>query len=252
MKKTIVWSVLLILTLLSSRSEAQSTDDVARQLSGMWRLVSNPQRLADGTTRQGTNGVPNIGYAFFDTTGSHMCFLMMTPNRPVWAGAAPTPEEGLTALRGINAYCATLEIHAKEGFMDRRYDINQNPNAVGRATRRWYTFQGPDRMTLRVDAAELADPAHLDLKNLGGAGPLVNLPLKVKLDNLLLGNACFIGSSSEPVTLNLTDGTTNPDLPNFRCRPAGGDRHPWVVWRATSRRALRAKRFVRNPRHNQY
>jgi len=62
--------------------------------------------------------------------------------------------------------------------------------------------------------AELAAPAHLDLKNLGGAGPLVNLPLKVKLDNPLLGNACFIGSSSEPVTLNLTDGTTNPPPPN--------------------------------------
>ena len=88
-----------------------------------------------------------------------MCFLIMNPNRPAWKSeAAPTPEEGLTALRGINAYCATLEIHAKEGFMDRRYDINQNPNAVGKATRRWYSFQGPDRMTLRVDAAELTRP----------------------------------------------------------------------------------------------
>jgi hypothetical protein len=62
--------------------------------------------------------------------------------------------------------------------------------------------------------AELAGPAHLDLKNLGGAGPLVNLPLKVKLDNPLLGSECFIGSSSEPVTLNLTDGTTSPPPPN--------------------------------------
>lgn len=158
MKRPIMWSVLLIVTLLESGSEAQSTDDVARQLSGMWQLVSNTQRLADGTTRQGTNGVPNIGYAFFDATGRHMCFLMMAPNRPVWAGAAPTAEEGLAALRGINAYCATLEIHAKEGFMDRRYDINQNPGAVGRATRRWYSFQGSDRMTLRVDDAELAKP----------------------------------------------------------------------------------------------
>jgi hypothetical protein len=43
--------------------------------------------------------------------------------------------------------------------MDRRYDINQNPNAVGRATRRWYSFEGPDRLTLRVDAAELRQPA---------------------------------------------------------------------------------------------
>jgi hypothetical protein len=159
MKRAIVWYVLLLLVPFTSESLAQSTDDVARQLSGMWRLVSNPQRLADGTTREGANGVTNIGYAFFDATGNHMCFLSMNPNRPTWKSeAAPTPEEGLTALRGIGAYCATLEIHAKEGFMDRRYDINQNPNAVGKATRRWYSFQGPDRMTLRVDAAELNKP----------------------------------------------------------------------------------------------
>ena len=42
--------------------------------------------------------------------------------------------------------------------MDRRYDINQNPNVVGKASRRWYSFQGSDRMTLRVDAAELTKP----------------------------------------------------------------------------------------------
>jgi hypothetical protein len=153
--KTAIASILLVLIQLSGQSRAQSTDDVARQLAGMWRLVSNPTRLADGTTRQGSN----IGYAFFDATGSHMCFLTMNPDRPAWKSeTAPTPEEGLTALRGISAYCATLEIHAKEGFMDRRYDINQNPNAVGRATRRWYSFQGPDRLTLRVDAAELRQP----------------------------------------------------------------------------------------------
>jgi len=156
MKGTIAWAFLLAWVQLGGQSEAQSTDDVARQLAGMWRLVSNPQRLADGTTRQGAN---TIGYAFFDALGRHMCFVSMNPDRPAWKSeTAPTPEEGLSALRGINVYCATLEIHATEGFMDRRYDINQNPNAVGRATRRWYSFQGADRMTLRVDAAELTKP----------------------------------------------------------------------------------------------
>ena len=153
--KTTIASLLLLLTQLSGQSRAQSTDDVARQLAGMWRLVSNPTQLADGTTRQGSN----IGYAFFDASGRHMCYLTMNPDRPSWKSeTAPTPEEGLAALRGINAYCATLEIHANEGFMDRRYEINQNPNAVGRTTRRWYSFQGPDRLTLRVDAAELSKP----------------------------------------------------------------------------------------------
>jgi len=154
MKKTIMWAVLLVCTALISGASAQSTDEAARRLSGMWRLVANPSRLADGTTREGTN----IGYAFFDASGHHMCFVAMAPNRPVWKSGAPTPEEGLAALRGINVYCASIEIHAKEGFMDRRYEINQSPNAVGRTTRRWFSFQGSDRMTLRVDPAELTAP----------------------------------------------------------------------------------------------
>jgi hypothetical protein len=156
MKKTAIGSILLVLGQLHSTSSAQSNDDIARQFAGMWRLVSNPQRLIDGTTRDGSN---SIGYAFFDANAGHMCFLSMNPDRARWKSeTTPTPEEGLSAIRGFGAYCATLEIHAKEGFMVRHYDINQNPNAVGRATRRWYTFQGTDRMSLRVDSSELTRP----------------------------------------------------------------------------------------------
>ena len=160
MKKAILWSAILISTQLSSEARAQSTvDDTARELGGMWRLISNPQRLADGTTRQGANGITVMGYAFFDATARHMCYVTMSSNRPTWkSDNGPTPEEALITLRGINSYCATLEIHAKEGYMDRRYDINQNPNAVGRATRRWFSFQGPNQLTLRVDDAELNKP----------------------------------------------------------------------------------------------
>lgn len=88
-----------------------------------------------------------------------MCFLSMNPDRPKWKSERPTAEEGLSATRGFGAYCAIIEIHAKEGFMVRHYDINQTPNAVGRETKRWFTFQGPDRMSLRVDPSELNPPA---------------------------------------------------------------------------------------------
>jgi hypothetical protein len=156
MKKTAIWFILVALEQISSTSRAQSQEDFAKQLAGMWRLVSNPQRLLDGTTREGSN---NVGYAFFDANVSHMCFLSMNPNRPQWKSeTTPTPEEGLSAIKGFGAYCATIEVHAKEGFMIRHYEINQTPNAVGRATKRWYTFQGPDRMSLRVDASELNRP----------------------------------------------------------------------------------------------
>jgi hypothetical protein len=156
MEKTAIWSILLALGQLNSTSRAQSQEDIAKQFAGMWRLASNPQRLVDGTTREGSN---SVGYAFFDANAGHMCFLGMNPNRPQWKSeAAPTPEEGLSAIRGFGAYCATIEIHAKEGFMVRHYEINQTPNAVGRPTKRWYTFQGTDRMSLRVDASELNRP----------------------------------------------------------------------------------------------
>ena len=156
MKKTAIWSILLALGQFHSTSRAQSREDIAKQFTGMWRLVSNPQRLVDGTTREGSN---SVGYAFFDANAGHMCFLSMNPNRPKWKSeATPTPEEGLSAIRGIGAYCATIEIHANEGFMVRHYEINQTPNAVGRATKRWYTFEGTDRVSLRVDASELNRP----------------------------------------------------------------------------------------------
>ena len=122
----------------------------------MWRLASNPQRLADGTTREGSN---SLAYAFFDTDAKHMCFLSMNPQRPLWKSeSAPTAEEGLSAIKGFGAYCATIEIHEKEGFLLRHYEMNQTPNAVGKMTKRWYKFQGANRMSLRIDTPELNLP----------------------------------------------------------------------------------------------
>src|ERR1700734_3968012 len=108
MNKTAIWSILLALGQLNSTSPAQSQEDIAKQFAGLWRLVSSPQRLVDGTTREGSN---TGGYAFFNPNADHMCFLTMNPSRPPWKSeATPTPEEGLSAIKGFGAYCATIEI----------------------------------------------------------------------------------------------------------------------------------------------
>lgn len=52
-------------------------------------------------------------------------------------------------------------------------------------------------------------------------GTAVTLPIKVKLDNEILGANCYIGSDTEPIVLHLTTGTTNPSLPN---QPISGSR----------------------------
>jgi hypothetical protein len=65
---------------------------------------------------------------------------------------------------------------------------------------------------------ELAAPASsigINLGNLLSAeGTALSLPIKVRLENPLLGSACYIGSNSSPIVLNLTTGTTSPPTPN--------------------------------------
>jgi hypothetical protein len=117
-----------------------------------------PTRSASLTEQRGKIH-KGVAYVMFDADAGQMCYLSMNPNRPQWKSeTAPTPEEALSAMKGFSAYCAAVEIHAKEGFLLRHYEINLNPNAVGKATKRWYTFQGTNRMSLRFDAAELKPP----------------------------------------------------------------------------------------------
>jgi hypothetical protein len=65
---------------------------------------------------------------------------------------------------------------------------------------------------------ELAAPASsigISVQNLiESSGTALSLPVKVKLDNPLLGSSCFIGSNAAPVSLPLTTGTTSPPEPN--------------------------------------
>jgi hypothetical protein len=59
--------------------------------------------------------------------------------------------------------------------------------------------------------AELAGTPIITAVFLGfGHDTAVELPIKVHLENELLGPNCYIGSDTEPVVLKLTDGTTKP------------------------------------------
>jgi hypothetical protein len=65
---------------------------------------------------------------------------------------------------------------------------------------------------------ELAKPAsNIGINSdhlLSAEGVALSLPAKVHLENPFLGSECYIGSSSSPVTLNLTTGSTAPPPPN--------------------------------------
>jgi hypothetical protein len=49
-------------------------------------------------------------------------------------------------------------VSAKEGFVLHHIEINKSPNGVGRIGKRWFRFDGQNRLTLRVDTPELPSP----------------------------------------------------------------------------------------------
>ena len=85
---------------------------------------------------------------------------------------------------------------------------------------------GITQVTATTELAAPAEPASLSPVETSPAAlfdpvlsevfgiPALKLPVKVKLDNPLFGNKCFIGSATEPIVLNLITGKTNPPAPN--------------------------------------
>jgi len=71
-----------------------------------------------------------------------------------------------------------------------------------------------------IAVTELAGPVEVFAENLTGRGPAVKLPVRVKLENPILGEACYVGSEAEPILLQLTTGTTKPPPP---AKPISGN-----------------------------
>jgi hypothetical protein len=67
-------------------------------------------------------------------------------------------------------------------------------------------FLGSEALTLYAQT-ELAGTPQLGFTS-------ATLPIKVHLINGVLGNNCYVGSTSNPITLHLTTGTTSPPPPN--------------------------------------
>jgi hypothetical protein len=75
--------------------------------------------------------------------------------------------------------------------------------------------QGATGVTATMELAKPASSIKFSPSNyISETGIALSLPVKVKLGNAFLGSNCYIGSSSNPVTLNLTTGTTSPPPPN--------------------------------------
>lgn len=53
-------------------------------------------------------------------------------------------------------------------------------------------------------------------------GTALGLPVKIHLENAILGSGCYVGSESKPVQIDFTTGTTSPPPPNKPIKGAAG------------------------------
>jgi hypothetical protein len=75
---------------------------------------------------------------------------------------------------------------------------------------------GLDWLINLLDAEALKLYATTELAGVPGSflAPTLKLPIRVHLENPVLGNDCYVGSFANPIVLNLRTGTTNPPPPN--------------------------------------
>jgi hypothetical protein len=144
---------ILLIVLFATAADAQPDTGGAQRFVGAWRLVSWTQRMADGTTRAGVADTGSIVY----TDAGRMCAVLQNSKRQKWSGPPKTVEEAVARTSGSVSYCARVEVHAKEGFVLHHVDVDFNPSSVGIVRKRWFTFDGPNRLALSVDRGELAN-----------------------------------------------------------------------------------------------
>jgi len=120
-------------------------------------------------------------------------------------GSKNVPIEKPFTLSGGYAETGQFFFNSKGGLSKAKQKVPGG--VIGLTGLTWLAeFLGIEALTLYA-TTELA----------GAPQPLAEpayLPIKVHLENGALGNNCYVGSTSSPITLLLTTGTTSPPPPN--------------------------------------
>jgi len=88
----------------------------------------------------------------------------------------------------------------------------------------WFNNQINEGFTGVTATAELVGNPGISRTNLlFREGVALSLPVRLHLNNAILGSECYLGSKSNPVTFNLTTGTTSPPAPNKPISGAVGE-----------------------------
>tara|TARA_R110002096_G_scaffold151307_5_gene313748 strand:+ start:2849 stop:3376 length:528 start_codon:yes stop_codon:yes gene_type:complete len=150
-----VTTAIIIAFLCSQNISAKPTENtnLEKQFIGMWRLVSWEKEYTDGSVKPEPR---SKSYIIYTDTG-HMCWVATDPNRTIWTGK-PTQEQKAEAFDGLGFYCAVVELNVDKGYVIHHLELARSQNAVGINLKRWFSFDGKDRLLLRVEPSENEPP----------------------------------------------------------------------------------------------
>ncbi len=98
------------------------------------------------------------------------------------------------------------------------------PTWWSKEAQEWFNKQINEGLTGVTATAELVGNPGISRTNLlFQEGVALSLPLRLHLNNAILGSSCYVGSKSSPITLELTTGTTAPPAPNKPITGAVGE-----------------------------
>jgi hypothetical protein len=165
------------------------------------------------------------------TTGVNLCLYAQTKSGEVTIGTSTVPIEHTIVLQGgiveeeatgaqsfvgaLNGETLSKTPQTVPGGLAGLVKCNEISEPVAKLTCELVFQNGLTGVTATTELAKPASAIGINTTNLvNGEGTALSLPVKIKLDNPLLGSACYIGSSASPVTFNLTSGKTSPPPPN--------------------------------------
>lgn len=131
-------------------------------------------------------------------------------------GGMTGPVEDFSRLVGaVNGITFSRTSQPLPGGLSAVVSSGKTP-ALVEALAKFLSANGLNQVNSTLELARPASEIQLSESNLTNAeGVVMKLPVKIHLENPLLGNSCYIGSSASPVVFELTAGTTNPPPPNL-------------------------------------
>ncbi|HWM56124.1 MAG TPA: hypothetical protein VNO20_12150 [Solirubrobacterales bacterium] len=134
------------------------------------------------------------------------------------------PEAGFSSLVAAkNGQTLTKAPQKIPGGLAGLVKCNEISNFILRAACEFTFENGLTGVNSTLELAQGASAVKVNELALAlGEGVTLKMPLKVKLENPLLGDNCYVGSSTNPIVWNLRADTTSPPPPNKPITGNGG------------------------------